>query len=132
MRKERFKHRGIAKTLTMLCEVSGPPLWNDKRTEPRQAEIKRQSGVDQGLLSRVLRGETSTMTDDNVRKLAKLFKVTPSQMRGESPIERIDGANADAADKEFIARYLSHPEDLKRALRAFEAAWMKPDQTNER
>jgi transcriptional regulator with XRE-family HTH domain len=95
MNKKAFKKRDLPTTLTLLCEVEGEPYF--KNNKIAQSELRRATGVDQGLLSRIISGTTKSMSDDNVRRLAKFFKITTSQMRGEEPIEFIDGG----VDKEL-------------------------------
>lgn len=112
----------MGRTLQLLCEAAGDPYWKNGKVS--QIAVAKDSGVNQSLISRLLANTTQRMNDDNVQRLAKLFKVSPAQMRGEEPIEYIDGAiNKD--DLEFIERFMSHPDELKRALKAFEDSWLK-------
>lgn len=97
MNKKGFKKRSISETLMLLCEVAGDPLF--KNGKINQSALRKKSGVDQSLLSRVIAGDTKTMTDKNALSLAKVFKVNSAQIRGEEPISYIDGGVDKSVDE---------------------------------
>lgn len=89
MNKRKFTKRTIGETVTLLCRAYDPPLI-DGYGKVLQKELERLSGVGQPTISRALSRFNRSMTDNNAQKLAKFFKVSTAQLRGEEPIDWID------------------------------------------
>lgn len=121
MNKKTFRQRDIATTIELLCEAYGEPLFKNRKVA--QTVLGKKCGVDPSVISRVLSGATKKLEPENVLKLAKYFKITSAQMRGEMPIDRLDGVT-DEDDLAFIERFKSHPDELREALKAYEEAWI--------
>src|SRR5690554_5996670 len=99
MNRNKWNTRSLTETLTLLCHAKGGAFIRAGKLN--QSEIARQAGTKQANISRWFEG-VSNPTDENVRKLAKLFKVTPAQMRGEEPILDLDGyASKSPEDDQF-------------------------------
>lgn len=111
-----FKPRTFSKTLTLLCELHGEPYY--KKGKVVQAAIKAKTGIDQSIISRWLNNPDRIPDAPNVKKLAKLFKVSPAQMRGEQPIETLDGkTQLSEDDLNFLELYKRLPEHIRHTLR---------------
>lgn len=115
MNSSNFKQRTITETLELLCRARGGSLI--RAGQVNQSELARQTGVMQANFSRWKNGE-ATPTDENIRKIAKAFKVTPAQMRGEAPINAIDGYVSRTPEAEdFAAAFSALPEEHKHTIR---------------
>ena len=114
MNSQKFKPRTITETLELLCKARGGNLLRAGRVN--QSEIARVAGTSQGNVSRWFSKEHHP-TDDNVARLAKAFKITPAQMRGEQPIDAIDGFQARSAEDEKLLQEIAElPEELKNMI----------------
>ena len=51
-----------------------------------EAEVARRSGLKQPTVHRIKVGQVKSPEYGNVKKIAKVFSVTPAQLRGEEPI----------------------------------------------
>ena len=84
-----------------------------------QSEIGRVSGIPQANVSRWFNGQ-SKPTDENVATLAKAFKITPAQMRGEQPIHGIDGYSIPTEeDEQFFRDFVSLSDETKALVRDY-------------
>ncbi|WP_039913135.1 helix-turn-helix domain-containing protein [Cellvibrio mixtus] len=116
MNSKRFKTRTLIETLTLICLAKGGDYL--RAGKPNQSEIGRQAGTSQTNVSRWFAG-SSKPTDENINRLAKAFRISPAQMRGELPIDLLDGVSPQSAeDEEFMNAYLHLPEELKEQIRA--------------
>lgn len=115
MNRKSYEPRSITETLSLLCHAKGGKLI--RAGAINQSEIARQTGITQATISRWYEG-TSKPTDDNIKKLSKYFKVTPAQMRGEVPIESLDGLTARSPeDEQLLAEFAGLPEEAKQMIR---------------
>jgi phage repressor protein C with HTH and peptisase S24 domain len=62
-------------------------------------ELSRRSGVGQSTLSRILKGEIKTPTDEQVNKLATYFRMTTDQLRGRGPVDADNLTRQTALDR---------------------------------
>lgn len=116
MNEKTFKHRSFIKTLTALCQAHGEPVWRNGQIA--QTYLAGKTGIGQYNFSRWISEKTLTADDDQIKKLAKYFKITPAQMRGEQPIETIDGIpTLTPEDDEFIELYKSYPAEARSVIR---------------
>lgn len=114
MNSKKFKPRSLIETLELLCFARGGKLLRAGKIN--QSEIARLAGTHQGNVSRWFSKEHHP-TDDNVTRLAKAFKITPAQMRGEQPISNIDELTARTPeDEELISEISNLPEEVKELI----------------
>lgn len=110
-----FKTRSLTDTLTLLCFAKGGDFLRGGKVN--QSEVARKAGTTQTNVSRWYAGE-HTPTDESVKLLAKAFNITPSQMRGEVPIEELDGITDDTPlQREIIYLLGQLPEEYQRQVR---------------
>lgn len=115
MNNPKFKPRTITETLELLCKARAGNLLRAGRIN--QSEIARMAGTSQGNVSRWFSKEHHP-TDDNVSRLAKAFKITPAQMRGELPIDTIDGYQPRSQEDETLLNEIADlPDELKNMIR---------------
>lgn len=129
MNKTKFKPRSFNETLTLLCRAKGGLLLKSNG-EINQSEIARIAGVKQPNVSRWFK-DSYAPHNDNVVKLAKAFRITPAQMRGEIPIDVIDGISAPSAEDEtLLKQILELPDELKNMIREQVAVYKKLNEKN--
>lgn len=79
-------------------------LLKNKGITPYQ--LSRDTGVTQGCISRILKGETKRLRENNVDILAKYFNVTPEWLRGgigtTHPAEELIPGELKTADKDKL------------------------------
>jgi transcriptional regulator with XRE-family HTH domain len=110
MNNEPFKPRTMTETLSLLCFARGGKFL--RKGKVNQSEIARKAGTTQTNVSRWYKKEHSP-TDESIKLLASAFKVTPSQMRGEMPINDLDEYSKDSPIKKEITDLLdSLPEEF--------------------
>ena len=115
MSNREFKKRTITDTIHLLCHAKGGAFIRAGKVN--QTEVAKQAGTSQTNISRWFAG-TSKPTDESINLLAKAFKVSPAQMRGELPINSIDGLSpASPDDSNFIQDFQSLPDELKEQVR---------------
>ena len=115
MHKTKFKARSFSKTLELLCHAKGGEFL--RAGQINRSHVARVAGTSQSNVSRWLSEEFSPH-DENVKKLARVFGILPSQMRGEDPINKIDGLNLPTSeDEEFYHNYQRLPEKVKNLIR---------------
>lgn len=124
MNKSKFKPRTFPETLTLICRAKGGNLLKNNG-EINQSEIARLAGVKQPNVSRWFKLSYAPH-NDNVIKLAKAFRISPAQMRGESPIDFIDGMSPRSPEDEILMNeILDLPDDLKNMIREQVAVYKK-------
>jgi transcriptional regulator with XRE-family HTH domain len=115
MNTPKFKPRTLTATLELLCHAKGGKLLRAGKVN--QSEIGRIAGTSQGNVSRWFAGEHHP-SDENIKRLAKALKVSPAQMRGELPVNAIDGFSAASPeDEELYNELINLPEELKNMIR---------------
>lgn len=114
MNKTSFKKRTFAKTLELLCEAKPDKFFRAGKIN--RTAVADEVGTSQANVSRYFTGQFEP-TSGMVEKFAKTFNVTPAQMRGEEPIDWLDGIQPqDAEDVRFIQNYSSLPDWMKKSL----------------
>jgi transcriptional regulator with XRE-family HTH domain len=112
----RFKPRTFTETLTLLCKAKGGALLK-KNGDINQSEIARLAGINQPNVSRWYH-ENHAPHNESVLRLSRALKVTPAQIRGEMPIDFIDGYYARSHEDEILMNEISSlPENLKNMIR---------------
>jgi hypothetical protein len=121
MNTSRFQRRTLKKTIELLCRLqnaqSDGSFLLKKNGEVNQTNLGRKSKVDQSVISRALQRVSQEITGENAKKLADFFKVSTSQLRGEEPIEVIDGVAPASGSDSFIDDYRRAPDEVKKAVR---------------
>lgn len=130
MNMHKSKPRSFTETLTLLCKAKGGKLLK-KNDDVNQTEIAKLAGTSQANVSRWYKGD-HTPHSDNIEKLAKAFKITPGQMRGETPIDFIDGVTYQTTEDSILfAQISSLPDELKNMIREQVAIYQKLNKKNE-
>lgn len=98
----RLRNTRVMKKMRAILKL----LMERDRDNPY--DVQRKSGVGQTTTFRFLEGSISSPTYSTVRKWARAYGVTESQLRGESPI---DGVNV--PDDPVELKDILPPEELK-------------------
>lgn len=102
-----------------------------KNGEINQTQVAKISGTSQANVSRWLKGEHSPH-NDNIEKLAKALKLSPHQIRGETPIDFIDGVKyATNEDMFLFSQIAALPEDVKKLIREQVAVYQRLNQNQQ-
>jgi transcriptional regulator with XRE-family HTH domain len=78
------KQRDIAATLAILMD-------RDSRVSGSQQELSRLTGVDQSVISRILKRTVTSPRDMTVAPLARFFGVTLAQLKGYDALDHETG-----------------------------------------
>lgn len=129
MYKTKFKQRSLNETITLLCKARGGEYLRAGKVN--QSHLARLAGTNQANIFRWMNSEAKA-NDEHVRKLAKAFGVSPAQMRGEEPVNELDGTcqvlkQSDIDEKKRLSRLVdrfkpiweaNHKEKLTQELLA--------------
>lgn len=117
MNENKFKKRTFTETLSLVCKAKGGKLLK-ANGGINQSEVGRLAGIYQANVSRWFSNENHYPNNDNIVALAKAFKISPAQMRGELPIDFIDGVHARTAEDEILANEIAAlPDNVKKLIR---------------
>lgn len=123
MNRKHFKQRSLLETVRLLCEAMGDDYMVNGRIN--KSAIAAKAGTSQANITRWL-AKTFKPKDENIKKLAKAFGVTPSQLRGEEPIDIIDGMSpSNEDDLHFFRTYQSLPDWQQNLIREQVATYDK-------
>ncbi|MFT7223014.1 MAG: hypothetical protein ACI82Z_000546 [Cellvibrionaceae bacterium] len=94
-----FKPRSFAETLMMLCQAYGEPYYKDGMIV--EIALAEKSGIKKNKISRWLKAPLENIEKNDIEVFAKIFNVMPGQLRGEEPIELLDGIKNDRIKNEI-------------------------------
>lgn len=81
-------------TFAYICDMGNPMLeileQLMKIHRDTQTSLADKSGVPQATIQRFLKGTHESLSQDNVKKIAKSYGVTESQLRGDIEIDMIE------------------------------------------
>lgn len=130
MNETKFRKRTFTETLSLICRAKGGKLLRPNG-QINQSEIGRLAGIYQANVSRWYANENQYPHNDNIVALAKAFRISPAQMRGELPIDFIDGCSARSAEDEILADEIAAlPDDLKALIREQISIYKKLNEKN--
>lgn len=94
-----MNHRTFAQTLHLLCERDG--MVKPRTGKPAPSILARRTSLNQPTVTRMLRGDSESPTDENGRKLCRAFRVSREQLVGREQIAGIDIPSGQIPEKSW-------------------------------